>query len=145
VSFGDLPGYAGILGFVIALGTLLGVSLRAGRQTSTINNYREAASSWEMKANAQEGQIKDLNAQVLDLQKENAALHSEVATLKDLVTGRAALTEVTAQLSVAVNGIENLVTTQASFARWQDEIRARIDALEAHLRTAVQARTEQQQ
>lgn len=130
MNVGDLPGYAGILAFVIALGTLLGVSLRSGRQTSTINNYREAANSWEMKANAQEGQIKDLNAQVLDLQKENAALHSEVATLKDLVTGRAALTEVTAQLGVAVAGIENLVTTQQSMARWQDEVRHRIDKLE---------------
>lgn len=113
---GNIPGLAGILGFVIALGTLLGVSLRSGRQTSTINNYREAATAWEMKANAQETQIADLQQTVGQLQHDLTTVQAENSVLRDLVTGKEALATIGTQLS-----------------EWQDEIRARLAGIDKTL------------
>jgi len=122
VNVGLIGTIAGVLGVIIAVGTLLGTAMRVGRQTTTVNNYREAAQSWEAKARAQESEIADLQAKVVVLEQARAGQDKEIQVLRDMVTGRTAIAELTVALKEVV--------TKAEFAAWQAEVRSRLEKQE---------------
>jgi hypothetical protein len=132
VDFGSLGAIAGVLGLIIAAGTLLGTSLRVGRQTATVSNYREAAQSWESKARAQESEISDLQAKVLALENSKAAQDAEIRVLRDMVTGRSALAELQQTIQQTVDGLRSELITKPEFSSWQTEVRGRLDRMSAH-------------
>ena len=122
MNVGLIGTIAGVLGVIIAVGTLLGTAMRVGRQTTTVNNYREAAQSWEAKARAQESEIADLQAKVVVLEQARAGQDKEIQVLRDMVTGRTAIAELTVALKEVV--------TKAEFAAWQAEVRSRLEKQE---------------
>lgn len=132
MDFGSLGAIAGLLGLVIAAGTLLGTSLRVGRQTATVSNYREAAQSWEAKARSQESEISDLQAKVLALEQAKGTQDAEIRVLRDMVTGRQALGELQQMIQQTVDGLRSELVTKSDFTGWQSEIRSRLDGMSAH-------------
>jgi hypothetical protein len=132
VDFGSIGAIAGVLGLIIAAGTLLGTSLRVGRQTATVSNYREAAQSWESKARAQESEISDLQAKVLALEQAKGAQDAEIRVLRDMVTGRSALADLQQAIQQSVDGLRAELITKTEFAGWQKEVRGRLDRMESH-------------
>lgn len=122
MDVGSIGAIAGIIGVIVAIGSLLGTSMRVGRQTATVNNYREAAQSWEAKARSQGSEITDLKAKTLALEKASSAQIAEIQVLKDMVTGRQAIEE----LKGTIADLESKMITQADFDAWQQEVRSRL-------------------
>jgi chromosome segregation ATPase len=122
----DIGAIAGITGAIIAVGTLLGTSLRVGSQTATINRYREAAQSWEARAGGLEAEQTDLLRKYDHLQHSYDQLHeqnqqqaAELTVLRDLVTGAHALTELKGDIEHLIQGL----VTKDQFSAWQVEAR----------------------
>jgi hypothetical protein len=113
----------GVLGTVIAIGTLLGVALRVGRNTQTVNNYRESAQAWEAKARVQEDTINGQKEQISDLQHQVGELQGKLAVLSELVTGKAILEDLAREVLEAVNSVKVNAIDREVFETWQVEIR----------------------
>lgn len=117
-----------VLGFLITAGGLVGVSLRIGRNTQTVSNYREAAAAWEAKAKAQEGQIDELQAAHEHSAQEVTELRAKVQVLQDLVTGKTAIEQLATQVAETFALIDAKIIGReafdAAFAGLRSEIAA---------------------
>jgi predicted negative regulator of RcsB-dependent stress response len=123
MHWGDWLSIVGVLGTVIAIGTLLGVALRVGRNTQTVNNYRESAQAWEAKARVQEDTIESQKKQISDLQHQVGELTGKLAVLSELVTGKAVLEELARDVQEAVQSIKVSVLDRETFEAWKEELR----------------------
>jgi predicted RNase H-like nuclease (RuvC/YqgF family) len=123
MHFSDWVSILGLFGTIIAVGTLLGVALRVGKNTQTVNNYRESAQAWEAKAKVQENTIEDQKSQITTLQHEVGELRGKIAVLSDLVTGKEVLETLAREIMGAVEGIRSNVLDRETFENWQSEIR----------------------
>jgi hypothetical protein len=123
MHWGDWLSIVGVLGTVIAIGTLLGVALRVGRNTQTVNNYRESAQAWEAKARVQEDTINAQKEQISDLQHQVGELTGKLAVLSELVTGKAVLEELARDVQEAVQSIKVSVLDRETFEAWKEELR----------------------
>jgi cell division protein FtsB len=110
----------GVLGFVIVAVGGIGAwsALRVGKQTQTVKNFRDAAESWRQKSESQDNRITELENENTELRKVVADLQGQVSVLRDLATGTSAILE-----------------HDAKADRRQDDIMARLGAIEAIIRT----------
>lgn len=116
ISWSTLISTVGVLGFLVVVAGILGAAFRTSRNVQSIANYRDAAQSWEARANAQEQeldqqrvQIENCNHRIELLQQELAAkdtqvagLQEQITQLRELLTGRAAFESLTGKISEAV-------------------------------------------
>lgn len=91
---------------VLALITLLitaaagvGGSWRLSRNTQSVNIYRENARAWQQKAQLQDTEIRDLQADGQVKDAKIAELLARVATLENVVTGRSLIEDLTSQMN----------------------------------------------
>lgn len=106
VTLATILSLLGVVSVLIVVAGIVGASFRVSRNTQTLVNYREAAQSWELKANSQEHEILELQQQVKDLQtasaekdKQIVALQQQLSGLRDLVTSRAEITVLETRMS----------------------------------------------
>ena len=79
---------------ITAAGTIgAWAALRVGKNTSTVSNYREAAQSWRLKSESQDAEIKELQSENADLRKQVADLSGQVGVLRDMITGASAIAD----------------------------------------------------
>lgn len=104
INWATVVSAVGVLGFLVVVAGILGAAFRTSRNVQSIANYRDAAQSWEARANAQEQeleqqahQIQNCNHRIELLQTELEskdhqlqAMETQIANLRDLLTGRAA-------------------------------------------------------
>jgi len=102
-----------VIGFVITAAGLVGVSFRVGRNAQTVNNYRESASAWEMKAKSQADEITALQQKLNDQDAVIKKLQERVAVLEDMATGKAAVADLAATIT---NSFANLQSRMDSLA-----------------------------
>lgn len=116
ISWGTAISGVGVLGFLVVVAGILGAAFRTSRNVQSIANYRDAAQSWEARANAQEQelaqqatQIDNCNHQLELLRQELSAkdkqvesLQEQITSLRELLTGRAAFESLTGKISEAV-------------------------------------------
>lgn len=76
-----------LVGTAVTVASVFG-TFRMSRNTSAITGYRDAASSWEAKAKAQEVEIADLQARLDAANASIEALNQRVTMLSDIVTSR---------------------------------------------------------
>jgi chromosome segregation ATPase len=84
-----------LVAIVVALATVAGGTFRGARSATTLKNLKDAAESWETRANALESQTKAQNDEINSLKesesrkdKEIAELRGRINALQDMVTGR---------------------------------------------------------
>jgi len=130
LTSGSIGTIVAVLALLGTAGGMVGVSLRVGRQSQTVANYREAATSWEAKAKAQEGQIEELQAAAADAAQEVTELRAKVQILQDLVTGKTAIEQLTVQVTETSARIEAKIvgrdTFEAAFRDLRTELVAAI-------------------
>lgn len=136
----DVGAIAGVAGAVVAVGGLLGTSLRVGRQQTTVNNYREAALSWEAKSRAQDSKSAEQEAEIADLRTQNAELltritkqESEMASLRDLVTGRQALIDIQTDIRKTAESLAHQAISRGDFDEWREEVRTQLAEIRRRL------------
>jgi hypothetical protein len=117
----SLVGFTGILSFVIAVGVLLGTAWRVGKNTQTVNNYRESALSWETKARAQESELSDVRDQLGDAINQLQEMQGKVHVLEEVASGRAALEAMATQITTLVS---SQLVGKEEFVKWQSESRS---------------------
>jgi hypothetical protein len=115
-----------ILAFLVTAGGVIGVSLRIGRNTQTIANYREAATSWEAKAKAQEGQIEELQAADTAKATQITELTAKVQLLQDMVTGKTAIEQLAAQVADTFARIDEKLIGRDVFEKEFADLRAEL-------------------
>lgn len=81
-------GWLAFIGLLITAAAVIGASFRNSHQAQVIANYREAASSWKEKAEAQDVAIKELEARDAEKDRQIAELTGQLTMLRDLVTSR---------------------------------------------------------
>lgn len=106
-----------VIGFLITAAGLIGVSFRVGRNAQTVNNYRESADAWEMKAKAQADTIAECQARLAENDVTIRKLQDRVQILEEMVTGHTAITTLATDIS---NYFTSLQTHMDALA---DEIR----------------------
>lgn len=113
VSLGTAVSSIGVLGFLIVVAGILGAAFRTSRNVQSIANYRDAAQSWEARANAQERELAEQAHQIegcnhkielmqLDISRKDqqiSSLQTQITDLRDLLTGRAAFESLTEKIS----------------------------------------------
>jgi peptidoglycan hydrolase CwlO-like protein len=116
VTLGGIVSVGSLLGLLIVVTGILGAAFRTSRNVSTINNYRDAAQSWEARANAQEqelagqqtqidacnAQIEGLHREVGDKDKQIDMLQAQITSLRELLSGRAAFESLSEKISEAL-------------------------------------------
>ncbi|MHB1954993.1 MAG: hypothetical protein ACYCOU_14750 [Sulfobacillus sp.] len=122
-------GIAGLLGFFIAAGSLLGLSIRVGRNTSTVNNYRESALSWEAKSKAQESEIADLQNANAALEMQINGLKAKQQVLEELVTGKAAIEALSNQILTVVSGMKSALVNEEVARGWYTDLSNQLASL----------------
>lgn len=120
-----------VLGFLITAAGLVGVSMRVGRNSQTVANYREAAASWEAKARAQEGQITQLQAADAAKKEQITELTAKVQLLQDMVTGKTAIEQLAAQVADTFDRIDAKIIGRDVFDAAFDELRGEITRIGA--------------
>jgi uncharacterized coiled-coil protein SlyX len=124
VSLSSILSLVSIIVAVLTVMGLAGGSFRVSRNTQTVANYREAALSWEAKADAQEKDIELLRAALIEKDRQIAELQGRVVVLQDMVT--------------AAPAIEHLATTMADVVTRMDtrgaEVLAQIGQLRGEVR-----------
>lgn len=120
-----------ILGFAITAAGLIGVSFRVGKNGQTVSNYREAASAWETKARAQAEEITTLQEQLADAKHRLGELEARLQLLQDMVTGRAAVADLAAQVQKQFADLA--MQTQRHFSEHQGQSERLIADLETRL------------
>lgn len=115
-----------VLGFLITAGGLIGVSMRVGRNSQTVANYREAAQSWEAKAKAQEGQLEELKEADAAKASQITELTAKVQLLQDMVTGKTAIEQLAAQVAETFQRIDERLIGRDVFDAKFEELRAEI-------------------
>jgi uncharacterized protein HemX len=119
ISWGTVVSVVGVLGFLVVVAGVLGAAFRTSRNVQSITNYRDAAQSWEARANAQEQELEQQARQIDACQKKIESLQRELAekdrslnslqeqisSLRELLTGRAAFESLTEKIaeSLALN------------------------------------------
>lgn len=123
----SLSSILSLVSIIVAVLTVMGLaggSFRVSRNTQTVANYREAALSWEAKADAQEKDIELLRAALIEKDRQIAELQGRVVVLQDMVT--------------AAPAIEHLATTMADVVTRMDtrgaEVLAQIGQLRGEVR-----------
>jgi chromosome segregation ATPase len=129
----DIGAISGVAAAVIAVGSLAGTSLRVGRQQTTVNNYRETALSWEAKARAQAAEIDELKAQNTDLLAKVTKQEGEMASLRDLVTGRQALLDIQADIHKTAEDLAHQTISRGDFNEWREEVRTQLAEIRRRL------------
>lgn len=119
----------GVLALLLAAGGVVGTSLRVGRNSQTVANYREAAHSWEAKASAQEGQIGELQAAHEQAAQEVTELRAKVQILQDLVTGKTAIEQLSVQVTEAFARIDAKIVGRDAFEASFRDLRTEIAAI----------------
>lgn len=91
----------GILGFILTIAAGVGsvAAFRISRNTETVRTYKENAAAWKERSEQQDVEITDLRSKIADQAKLIADLQGQLHTLSDVVTGRAAITELGQQLA----------------------------------------------
>lgn len=116
ISWGTLISGVGVLGFLVVVAGILGAAFRTSRNVQSIANYRDAAQSWEARANAQEQELEQQRVQIetcnhrVDLLQQElsakdqqvASLQEQITSLRELLTGRAAFESLSGKISEAV-------------------------------------------
>ena len=116
VTLGGIVSVGSLLGLLIVVTGILGAAFRTSRNVSTISNYRDAAQSWEARANAQEQElasqqtqinacnteIEGLHREVADKNKQLDGLQSQITSLRELLSGRAAFEKLAEQFQQAL-------------------------------------------
>jgi septation ring formation regulator EzrA len=129
----DIGAISGLAAAVVAIGGLFGTSLRVNRQTTTVNNYRETALSWEAKARAQESELAELREQNAELLSRVGKQDGEISSLRDLVTGRQALLDIQADIRNAAEELAQMAIPRRDFDEWRNEVRAQLAEIREHL------------
>lgn len=119
----------GVLALLLAAGGVVGTSLRVGRNSQTVANYREAASSWEAKATAQAGQLDELQAAHEQAAQEVTELRAKVQILQDLVTGKTAIEQLSVQVTEAFARIDAKIVGRDAFEASFRDLRTEIAAI----------------
>lgn len=130
-SVGSLAGYAGVLGFVVAVAALAGTAWRVGKNTQTVNNYRESAQSWEARAKSYEEDLADVTAKNEDFQRQISEMQGKIHILEEVASGRAAMEALTTQITETVKELRLTLVTKDDFTAWQRESRQALAALAA--------------
>jgi chromosome segregation ATPase len=125
-TLGNVVSWAVLGTFLLGVAAVAGTSFRSSRNLASVQNWRDLAQSLETRTSIQEAEIKELQAQNADKDKAIAALQAQVEYLKDLATGRAAITE----LAGDVARLADKVDARTSEALSQHgEIRAELRAV----------------
>jgi hypothetical protein len=118
-----------IIALLITAGGVVGTSLRVGRNSQTVANYREAAASSEAKANAQKGQIEELQAAHELAVQEVTDLRAKVQVLQDMVTGKTAIEQLTVQVTEAFTRIDSKIVGRDAFEAAFRDLRTEVAAI----------------
>jgi uncharacterized protein HemX len=116
VTLGGIVSVGSLLGLLVVVTGILGAAFRTSRNVQTISNYRDAAQSWETRANAQEQdltdqqhqidacnvQIESLHREVADKDRQLDMLQQQITSLRELLSGRAAFESLSGKLSEAL-------------------------------------------
>jgi peptidoglycan hydrolase CwlO-like protein len=116
VSWSTVISVIGVLGFLIVVAGVLGAAFRTSRNVQSISNYRDAAQSWEARANAQEQELSDqahqietcqhkidlLQQELSDKERQLDSMQEQITQLRELLTGRAAFETLNGKLAEAV-------------------------------------------
>jgi len=138
----NLNSVVAVIGGLSALAaTVLVVAgaFRTGRSAQTLVNYRDVASSWKDKAEAQDQTMARMQQQLDEKTSRIASLEAKVATLQDMVSGRVAVEQLTAEFRLFVDD------RQRSFEAYTAKVDARIAemmALAAETRADVRGNAE---
>jgi predicted RNase H-like nuclease (RuvC/YqgF family) len=89
--------------FVVILGGIGSVAAyRVSKNTDTVKNYKETAQSWKERSESQEAEITELKAKMAERDQHIAQLEGQLHTLRDVVTGRTAVTELGEKLDLTL-------------------------------------------
>lgn len=86
LTFGTVVALGGLISLLIVAAGIVGASFRIGRNTATISNYRDAAQSFEIKANALEDETESLQRQIKTLQDQSAKKDLQIVSLQEQIT-----------------------------------------------------------
>ncbi len=110
---------------LLALATTAGgfFAFRVARNTSVVAGYKEAAESSERVASALRAEVEQQKGQLIESLAREKVMEGKIATLTELVTGHAAIEQLTAQV-IRLAGVKE--ETMAEVVRTRTEI---LDAL----------------
>jgi predicted RNase H-like nuclease (RuvC/YqgF family) len=104
VSLGGAASIATVVVALLALTGVLGISFRSARGTQILRNAEAVADSWreradamEVRANARDEAIKELQDKLAERDREISLLQGKILTLEEMVTGRSAIEELARQ------------------------------------------------
>lgn len=112
VTLGTVVAVGSLIGLLVVVAGILGAAFRTSRNVQTITNYRDAAQSWEARANAQEQELADqqhqitnqqtqiegLTKQLADKDRQLDMLQEQIVSLRELLSGRAEFASLQGQI-----------------------------------------------
>lgn len=94
-----------VIGFLVTAAGLVGISFRVGRNAQTVNNYKDSAEAWEMKARTQTDEIAELHEKLTANDVIIKKLQDRVRVLEDLVNGQTAINALSANIDKSFTGL----------------------------------------
>lgn len=118
-----------LVSLVLALGALFGRQRKAATTANLIAEYSQSAEAWESLATARDEKIKQQDALITSLQAHVAELSAKLQVLEDLVTGRTAVEQLSAQLAEGFRQMDQKIVGKDEWTSFRDEVRRNFAAL----------------